>query len=143
MAHETTAAILVKLADSGQTIADAEQDVRGRRVLDADGGDLGKVDDLLIDREERKVRFLRVEHGGILGIGATATFLPVEAVSDVTEDTVRVELTREKIEQAPTYDPEVVENTGFYEDVYWYYGYAPFFSPSGVAPPYPTPPARR
>ncbi|MCG5461935.1 PRC-barrel domain-containing protein [Micromonospora sp. MED01] len=142
MPHDTTA-ILVKLGDSGQTIADAEQDVRGRRVLDADGDDLGKVDDLLIDREEHKVRFLRVEHGGILGIGATATFLPVEAVSEVTDDTVRVDLTREKVEQAPTYDPEVVEETGYYEDVYWYYGYAPFFSPRGVAAPYPVPPTRR
>ncbi|MDG4782267.1 PRC-barrel domain-containing protein [Micromonospora sp. WMMD961] len=142
MPHDTTA-ILVKLSDSGQTIADVEQDVRGRRVLDADGDDLGKVDDLLIDRDEHKVRFLRVEHGGILGIGATATFLPVEAVRDVGDDTVRVDLTREKIEQAPTYDPEVVEEAGYYEDVYWYYGYAPFFSPSGVAPPYPVPPTRR
>ncbi|MBM0202440.1 PRC-barrel domain-containing protein [Micromonospora sp. NPDC051227] len=142
MPHDTTA-ILVKLGDSGQTIADADQDVRGRRVLDADGDDLGKVDDLLIDREEHRVRFLRVEHGGILGIGATATFLPVEAISDVTDDTVRVDLTREKIEQAPTYDPEVVEEAGYYEDVYWYYGYAPFFSPRGVAPPYPVPPTRR
>ncbi|WP_422735727.1 PRC-barrel domain-containing protein [Micromonospora sp. WMMD729] len=138
-----TTAILVKLGDSGQTIAAPEQDVRGRRVLDADGDDLGKVNDLLIDRDEHKVRFLRVEHGGLLGIGATATFIPVEAISDVTEDTVRVDLTREKIEQAPTYDPEVVEETGYYEDVYWYYGYAPFFNPSGVAPPYPAPPTRR
>ncbi|MEU1250076.1 PRC-barrel domain-containing protein [Micromonospora arida] len=64
-----TTAILVKLGDSGQTIAAAEQDVRGRHVLDVDGDDLGKVDDLLIDRDERKVRFLRVEHGGVLGIG--------------------------------------------------------------------------
>ncbi|MFE0529566.1 PRC-barrel domain-containing protein [Micromonospora parva] len=142
MPHDTTA-ILVKLGDSRQMIADAEQDVRGRRVLDADGDDLGKIDDLLIDREKHKVRFLRVEHGGILGIGATATFLPVEAISDVTDDAVRVDLTREKIEQAPTYDPEVVEETGYYEDVYWYYGYAPFFSPSGVAPPYPVPPTQR
>ncbi|MBQ0906087.1 PRC-barrel domain-containing protein [Micromonospora sp. U21] len=142
MPHDTTA-ILVKLGDSGQTIEAAEQDVRGRRVLDVDGDDLGTVDDLLIDREEHKVRFLRVEHGGILGIGATATFLPVEAISDVTDDTVRVDLTREKIEQAPTYDPEVVEEAGYYEDVYWYYGYAPFFGPTGVAPPYPVPPTRR
>ncbi|RZT79655.1 sporulation protein YlmC with PRC-barrel domain [Micromonospora violae] len=117
--------------------------MRGRHVLDADGDDLGKVDDLLIDREEHKVRFLRVEHGGVLGIGATATFIPVEAVSDVTDDTVRVDLTRQKIEQAPTYDPEVVEEIGYYEDVYWYYGYAPFFNASGIAPPYPVPPTRR
>ncbi|TNH28650.1 PRC-barrel domain containing protein [Micromonospora orduensis] len=133
---------LVKLGDSRQTIATAEQDVRGRHVVDAEGEELGKVDDLLIDSEERRVRFLVVEHGGILGIGATATFIPVDAVADIADDTVRIDLTRAKVEQAPAYDPELVDDTGYYEDLYWYYGYAPFFGPS-VAPPYPVPPSQR
>ncbi|SCL14308.1 Sporulation protein YlmC, PRC-barrel domain family [Micromonospora nigra] len=141
MADESTAT-LMKLGDSGQTIAAPGKDVRGRHVVDAGGEELGKVDDLLIDSEEHKVRFLRVEHGGILGIGATATFIPVEAVSDIDDDTVRVDLTRQKIEQAPTYDPEVVDDTGYYAELYGYYGYPPFFGP-GITPVQPLPPIRR
>lgn len=133
---------LVKLGDSRQTIAPPEQDVRGRHVVDANGEELGRVDDLLIDGEERRVRFLVVERGGLLGIGATAIFIPVDAVGEIADDTVRVDLTRTKVEQAPAYDPELVDVTGYYEDLYWYYGYAPFFGPS-VAPPHPVPPQGR
>jgi hypothetical protein len=56
-------------------------------VRDAHGEDLGKVDDLLVDAGEGKVRFIRVESGGVLGTGATPSF----------------------IAEAPHYDPEIVE----------------------------------
>lgn len=134
--------MLVKLGDTDQTVATDERDVRGWHVLDSDGTDLGKVDDLLIDRQEHKVRLLRVKHGGILGIGATAIFIPVEAVSAITDDAVRVDLSRQQVARAPVYDPEIVD-AAHYADLYGYYGYAPFFAPSGIAPPYPVPPARR
>src|SRR5487761_424166 len=58
-------ASLSKLSDTGQTVANADEDIRGRNVKAKDGQHLGKVDDLLIDDQARKVRFLRVEHGGI------------------------------------------------------------------------------
>ena len=60
---------LHKLSDTGQTVSDATDDIRGRKVKDKDGNDLGKIDDLLIDDRERKVRLLRVEHGGFEGRG--------------------------------------------------------------------------
>ena len=69
---------LVKLSDSDQVLADPAEDVRGHRVYDRDGEDLGKVDDLLIDTDEHRVRFLRIEHGGILGLGAVPSFVPVD-----------------------------------------------------------------
>ncbi|HUY25118.1 MAG TPA: PRC-barrel domain-containing protein, partial [Candidatus Saccharimonadales bacterium] len=75
MPHPETA-MLSKLSDSGQTIASSDQDVRGRKVKDKAGNEVGRVDDLLIDDEEHKVRFLRVEHGGILGFGETKSFVP-------------------------------------------------------------------
>ncbi|MFI7577812.1 PRC-barrel domain-containing protein [Micromonospora sp. NPDC049497] len=134
--------LLVRLGDTDQTVATDEQDIRGRHVTDVEGNELGKVDDLLIDRQEHRVRLLRVKHGGILGIGSTAIFVPVEAVSAVTEDTVRIDLSREQVSRAPVYDPEIVDG-GHYADLYGYYGYAPFFAPSGIAPPYPVPPTRR
>ena len=83
MATKNTAT-LSRLGASGQTVADPAEDIRGRRVKDKDGDDIGQVADLLIDSQDRKVRFLRVEHGGILGFGATASFIPVDAISRIT-----------------------------------------------------------
>ncbi len=77
---------LSKLSDTGQTVSNAADDIRGRKVKDKDGNDLGKVDDLLIDDQERKVRFLRVEHGGFLGVGETKSFIPVDAITKITDD---------------------------------------------------------
>ena len=55
---------LITLGDQGNTIADPTQDIRGRTVIDADGTKIGRIADLLVDLEEQKVRFLRVEDGG-------------------------------------------------------------------------------
>jgi len=53
-------ATISKLSDSGQTVTPSGDDIRGRKVKDKDGNDLGKVHDLLIDDQEHKVRFLLV-----------------------------------------------------------------------------------
>ena len=66
--HTTT---LIKLSDSDLAVADPAEDIRGRPVHDSAGQELGMIADLLIDKGEVEVRFLLVEHGGILGFGAT------------------------------------------------------------------------
>jgi sporulation protein YlmC with PRC-barrel domain len=125
---------LTKLSDTDKTVADPDRDIRGRKVVDRDGEDLGKVDDLLIDADEEKVRFVRVEHGGILGIGATASFIPVDAIRDVTEDEVIVDLESRQLADAPRYDPDLADQTGYYSDLYRYYGYAPYWAPGYMYP---------
>jgi sporulation protein YlmC with PRC-barrel domain len=86
--------ILVRLRDSGQTLADPGQDVRGRTVRDCDGNELGAVGDLLIDPVQRKVRLLQVEHGGLFGVGTAPLYIPAETVERVTIHDVHVERTR-------------------------------------------------
>ncbi|WP_328474461.1 PRC-barrel domain-containing protein [Actinoplanes sp. NBC_00393] len=125
---------LVELGDSGQMLADPDQDIRGRKVLDRDGNEIGKVDDLLIDQEEQKVRLLRVEHGGLFGIGATALFIPVETVERVTDDKVGIDRSRVQVADAPQYDPEVVDRDQQMAGLYDYYGYAPYWAPGYVPP---------
>lgn len=43
------------------TVADGDPDVRGWKVLGADGQRVGKVDELLVDTEAMKVRYLDVD----------------------------------------------------------------------------------
>ncbi|MEZ0493981.1 PRC-barrel domain-containing protein [Kineococcus sp. TBRC 1896] len=155
---------LVRLDDTGRTVADPAADVRGRTVLNAEGEDLGKVDDLLVDLEggfaegretaqetaqddpqddpqdgdgpDVQVRMLRVKHGGLLGIGAEVFFIPVDAVTSVDEDAVHVDLTRERVEGAPQYDPEIVDQSAYYQSLYGYYGVTPW-EPGYVRPTWP------
>ncbi|WP_337061007.1 PRC-barrel domain-containing protein [Kineococcus sp. G2] len=129
--------VLVRLSDSGSTVADPAEDVRGRRVVDGAGAELGTVDDLLVDRDEKHVRLLRLKHGGVLGIGAEVSFVPVEAVTGVGEDEVRVDLDRDRLAGAPRYDPDLADQSEFYGALYGYYGYAPFWGPGHVAGPWP------
>ncbi|PRY20140.1 PRC-barrel domain-containing protein [Pseudosporangium ferrugineum] len=128
---------LVKLSDSGRVLADPAEDIRGRTVADPGGDELGKVEDLLIDEEEGKVRFLRVEHGGILGFGATPSFVPVDAITGITDDTVTVSESRERVAGAPRYDPDLVQGSEYFDQLYGYYGYTPYWGTGYLYPGFP------
>lgn len=130
-------ATLVKLSDSGQTVADPAEDIRGKKVRDRDGEDLGRIDDLIVDAADFKIRFLRVEHGGILGIGAKMSLIPVDAVTAITDDDVRIDQTRTRVADAPIYDPDLIDQSEIYAATYDYYGYVPFWGPGYLYPPYP------
>ena len=137
MATQTRAGALHRLKDSHLQLADRQADIRGRRVLDSTGNEIGKVDDLLIDERERKVHFIEVASGGLLGVGQTKTLLPVETVTRIGDDEVRVNQTRERLQGAPRYDPDLVEQS-YLSDLYGYYGYrTPFWDAAYVYPRYP------
>src|SRR5690349_11966486 len=105
---------LCKLSDTLLMISDPAADVRGRKVLDKDGEEIGSIDDLMIDEREMHIRFLRVVTGGFIGIGETMFLIPVDAVTEITSDSVRVDQTREQVAGGPSYDPELVSN-----ELYW------------------------
>ena len=128
--------MLIRLSETGETVARLEDDIRGRKVRDRDGEELGSIQDLLVDDQEHTVRLLQVEHGGILGIGAKHTFIPVEAITSIDAEVVTVDATREHVAGAPAYDPELVDEPEFYGNLYGYYGYPGFWGP-GAYPGYP------
>jgi sporulation protein YlmC with PRC-barrel domain len=119
---------LVRLRDTDQTVADPNEDIRGRKVVDSSGEKIGTVEDLLVDREASALRMLRVEHGGVLGFGATPSFIPVEAVSRVGDDEVCIDQSRDQVADAPRYAPELADEPDYYIGLYDYYGYSPYWS---------------
>ncbi|MBC7275516.1 PRC-barrel domain-containing protein [Nocardioides sp.] len=127
---------LVDLDDTDLTVASIADDVRGFSVMDSNGDDVGDVDGLLIDEDERRVRFLKVGSGGFLGIGKEKRLIPVDAITDIEGDRVKVNTTREHIAGSPDYDPDLVEQST-YPDYYGYYGVAPYWAPGYIYPPYP------
>lgn len=135
--HTDTADIVPtfsRLRDSHKTVALSDVDIRGRMVRDNDGQEVGKIEGLLIDDVEKKVRFMEVASGGFLGIGDTKSFIPVDAIRRITDDDVFISHTREHVAGAPRYDPSlVVADSGHYFfGLYPYYGYqgfSPRFNP--------------
>ena len=102
-----------------------EQDIRGKDVNDARGEQIGSVDDLYIDRQERKVRFLEVGAGGFLGLGEKHFLIPVEYVTEVGEVRITIEPGREMATGSPPFDTTVVPlTTSHQRDVYNRFGQA-------------------
>jgi CBS domain-containing protein/sporulation protein YlmC with PRC-barrel domain len=137
ISRETTAAApggLVRLEDTTLMLEDPADDVRGLKVVDSNGDDVGRVDGLTIDETERRVRFLEVGSGGFLGLGQKRQLIPVEAITRVEPDTVHVGRERNYIAGAPVYDPSVVTQPQFYEDLYGYWEYPPFWSARSMYP---------
>ena len=129
-------AMMARLSDTTLAFVDSAQDIRGRKVLDRNGQELGKVDDLFVDEGEEKIRFLEISSGGFLGLGNTKFLIPVDAITSVIEDEVRIDQTREHVASAPRYAPELVD-ARFLTNIYDYYGYAPYWGAGYNYPPYP------
>lgn len=132
----TQMARLVKLDESDLTVADPAQDIRGRKVVDKYGEEIGRIDSLYIDEGERHVRFLEVGSGGFLGIGGETRLIPVDAITRVEGDEVFVDETRERVHDSPRYDPELTEDREYWNNLYGYYGRAPFWGPGYTYPRY-------
>lgn len=125
------------LSDSQLTVANPDEDVRGRNVVDRHGEKIGDVDDLLLDDRENRVRFLRVAHGGFLGIGEQHFLVPVDAITRIDADNVHIDRTRSDLGKAPGYSPELAEKADYYQGIYGWWGYGPYWAPGYAYPAYP------
>jgi sporulation protein YlmC with PRC-barrel domain len=125
--------MLIRLSDSGQTVADPTRDVRGRPVLDESGTKLGVVEDLLVDAARRRVRFLRVVRGGILGWGVTPCYIAADAVVHAGA-VVLVQTSDGRPGPGTGYDPRLAAEPGDAGAGYDHLVYAAYWLP-GYLPP--------
>jgi uncharacterized protein YrrD len=100
-------ATLSLLHDSDLTVTDPDEDIRGRTVKDKDGNEMGKIDDLLFDADVQKVRYIRVESGGFLGMGETTVFIPIDAITMITDVEVWINQSDDHVSREPQYDPHL------------------------------------
>jgi sporulation protein YlmC with PRC-barrel domain len=133
---DTRTRTLVKLGDTGLTVSDPAEDVRGHDVFDRNGEKIGQVKSLMLDEAESKVRFLEVGGGGFLGIGDTTYMIPVDAITRIHDNHVHIDQTREHVTSGPAYDPNLVSER-HYTDIYGHYGYSPFWTAGYAYPAYP------
>lgn len=91
----------------------------------------------MVDNAEKKVRLMEVAHGGLLGIGEEKVLIPIDAITNISNEAVHIDWTREHVAATPVYDPEIGERQDYYEGLYGYYGIAPFWGPGYAYPAYP------
>lgn len=128
---------LIKLSEIDETIANRDEDIRGRDVKDRDSADLGKVKDLLVDETENRVRFLEVASGGFLGMGQDTSLIPVDAITAITDNEVRIDQTRDYVAGAPAYEPDLIRERDSYGEFLGYYGYGTWWGAGYRYPDYP------
>ena len=101
-----TASTLRRLHDIGETVARADDDVRGRKVLDnigmparATDGNAGVVDDILVTKEGVP-RFVVVMNKGVFG---SDVVLPIDQAL-VDGNVVQLSLTKAQVSSSERYD---------------------------------------
>src|SRR5882724_11631017 len=100
--------ILIRLSDTDFDIPD-DQDIRGRTVIDQNGNEIGKINDLLMDPQTRRIRFLQVTSGGFLGIGGTMLLIPVGAIARFDRHYVEIDQSMRGGLGAMRYNPSMID----------------------------------
>lgn len=99
----------------------SSDEVKGYRIHASDG-EIGHVEDFILEDEEWRIRYLVVDTGKWLP-GKKVLVAPMW-IKDIlwADSMVVVNLTKEEIENSPPYSPELPINRDYEEVLYDYYG---------------------
>jgi sporulation protein YlmC with PRC-barrel domain len=106
MRSTMTTTALEPLSQTRLELADPKEDVRSRKVVDREGQEIGKVEDVFIDPSERRARFLSVKSGDFIGLGGKKFLIPIDAIASVDKDKVVINQRRDRIVAGPQVDRE-------------------------------------
>jgi len=135
---------LDRLKHSGLPLGEGESDIGGDAVVDASGGKVGNVEALFVDEIARRIRFLLVAGHGAVGIGDEQRLVPVEAIDRIEGNVVHLRHPRERVAFSPRYNTKLVSEPSYWESVYGWYGYAPYWAGLMAGPSvHPYQPVRR
>ncbi len=126
---------LAKLSASDVSLEPPEEDLRKRMLLDSNAKQLGDIEEVYVDTNENKTRFVEVRTGGILGLGTTPRLIPIEAAEEVTPGSVRVGHSEETVLGSPEFNPDAEITPDMLRAVYEHYGYSPPSSLEGPRQP--------
>jgi len=105
---QTTGTATPGLATTGGGISmERARALVGTDLVGADDRKSGEIDNLLAD-SSGQVRAAIVEWGGFLGLGQKKVVVPIENIrlGATDSDRARLTMTREQLEQLPTYDSD-------------------------------------
>lgn len=86
--------------------------IKGNSVHNANGDDLGKVEDLMVDVSTGEVAYAVLSFGGFLGIGEKLFAVPLQVMKlDTQHEAFVLNETKERLENAPGFDKDHWPNT--------------------------------
>jgi sporulation protein YlmC with PRC-barrel domain len=100
------------------------------KVVNKDGEDLGKFEDLMIDLSEGRIAYAALSFGGILGLGNKLFAIPWKALSlRVHEHEFVLDIPKEVLEKAEGFDKDhwPITTHESLSKIYSYYGYQPYW----------------
>ena len=120
-----------------QTVAKGTNLPRASKVIGADvenaqGEDLGKIEDVVLDPQEGRVAYAVLSFGGFLGLGEKYFALPWSALTAKAgeDDTLILNVDKEKLQNAPGFNrnswPDMADRT-WGQEIHSYYGVAPYW----------------
>jgi sporulation protein YlmC with PRC-barrel domain len=105
--------------------------LKGDKVVNLQGEDLGNIEDLMIDLERGRIAYAVLSFGGFLGMGDKLFAIPWEALTvDTSEKRLVLNADKELLKRAPGFDknrwPDMADPT-WGKELYSYYGYKPYW----------------
>lgn len=101
--------------------------IKGDRVVNKDGDNLGKIEELMIDLQDRRVAYAAVSFGGFLDMGNKSFAIPWRALFlRPHEHAFALDISRDVLENAEGFDKDkwpLTRDELF--STYTYYGYQP------------------
>jgi hypothetical protein len=108
---------LVRLDDFEGEVEEHWQEAPGRTVLDKNGDEVGTVEALFVWAEPSTVHLIKVS-------GEEGSFLiPTHTVTNVDDDGVKLETSRDKVTTSPSYDSDDVPDDETRRAAFVYFGY--------------------
>ena len=106
----------------------------GDKVVNFEGEDLGKIEELMIDMDDGRVNYAVLSFGGFLGIGDKLFAIPFQSLRLDTENKQFVlNVDKERLRNAPGFDkhdwPTMSHAWG--EDIHRYYNVTPYWQKAG------------
>ncbi len=107
----------------------ASDRVEGTAVYDSKGDRLGSIERFMVDKLSGQAQYAVLSFGGLFGLGHRHYPLPWQALTyDPDKGGYVVDLSRDRLEDAPSYDAEGEEpvfDRDYGAQVYGYYGLTP------------------
>lgn len=105
--------------------------LKGDRVVNAAGEDIGKIDEIMIDTPTGRVAYAVLSFGGFLGMGNKLFAIPWNVLSlDEDKQVFRLNIDKGTLERAPGFDkndwPDMTDRA-WGGRIYTYYGASPYW----------------
>jgi sporulation protein YlmC with PRC-barrel domain len=105
--------------------------LKGDKVVNHQGEDLGKIEELMIDLDRGRIAYAVLSFGGFLGMGDKLFAIPWQAFgAHKTGETLVLNVKKELLEKATGFDksnwPNMADHT-WGSNLYGYYGYKPYW----------------